>query len=83
MTPSRRQLLTSAAAIGPQRCYWGIDVTNGYAQATYRQRLTQFTEELSFLSEADKDWIMGRAIVARSDDVTHGIPAQFAARASP
>ena len=52
-------------AYGPQRCYWGTDVTNGYAQATYRQRLTQFTEELSFLSETDKDWIMGRAIVAR------------------
>ena len=27
--------------------------------------MTHFTEELSFLSEADKDLIMGRAIVAR------------------
>jgi predicted TIM-barrel fold metal-dependent hydrolase len=52
-------------AYGPQRCYWGTDVTNGFAQATYRQRVTHFTEELPFLSEADKDWIMGRAIVAR------------------
>jgi predicted TIM-barrel fold metal-dependent hydrolase len=52
-------------AFGPQRCYWGTDVTNSYAKASYRQRVTHFTEELSFLSEADKDLIMGRAIVAR------------------
>ena len=52
-------------AFGPQRCYWGTDVTNSYAKATYRQRVTHFTEELTFLSEADKDLIMGRAIVAK------------------
>jgi hypothetical protein len=27
--------------------------------------LTHFTEELSYLSESDKDWVMGRAILAR------------------
>jgi predicted TIM-barrel fold metal-dependent hydrolase len=52
-------------AYGAQRCYWGTDVTNSLAKATYRQRVTHFTEELSFLSEADKDLIMGRAIVAQ------------------
>lgn len=52
-------------AYGPQRCYWGTDITNGFDRATYRQRITHFTEELSFLSEEDKDWVMGRAIVAR------------------
>jgi len=52
-------------AYGPQRCYWGTDQTNSFAKATYRQRVTHFTEELSFLSESDKDWIMGRAILAR------------------
>jgi len=52
-------------AYGPQRSYWGTDITNSYAKASYRQRITQFTEELSFLSEADKDWVMGRAIVQR------------------
>jgi L-fuconolactonase len=52
-------------AYGPQRCHWGTDVTNSFARATYRQRVTQFTEELTFLSEDDKDWIMGRAILAR------------------
>ncbi|HEX2229794.1 MAG TPA: amidohydrolase family protein [Candidatus Binatia bacterium] len=52
-------------AYGPRRCYWGTDVTNSFAKATYRQRITHFTEELDFLSEDDKDWIMGRAILAR------------------
>jgi predicted TIM-barrel fold metal-dependent hydrolase len=52
-------------AYGPRRCHWGTDVTNSYVKASYRQRLTHFTEELSFLSEDDKDWIMGRAILER------------------
>ena len=50
-------------AYGPQRCYWGTDMTNSFAKATYRQRITHFTEELTFLSESDKDWVMGRAII--------------------
>ncbi len=52
-------------AFGPQRSYWGTDQTNSYAKASYRQRITHFTEELPFLSESDKDWVMGRAIVQR------------------
>ena len=28
-------------------------------------RITQFTETLDFLSEEDKDWVMGRALMAR------------------
>ena len=52
-------------AYGPQRCHWGTDITNSFANASYRQRVTHFTEELSFLSESDKDWVMGRAILAR------------------
>lgn len=62
LTPHIRRLFD---AYGPRRCYWGTDVTNSFAKATYRQRLTHFTEELEFLSEEDKDWIMGRAIVMR------------------
>ena len=52
-------------AYGPQRCHWGTDITNSFANASYRQRVTHFTEELGFLSESDKDWVMGRAILAR------------------
>jgi predicted TIM-barrel fold metal-dependent hydrolase len=52
-------------AYGPQRCHWGTDITNSLASASYRQRVTHVTEELSFLSESDKDWVMGRALLAR------------------
>jgi predicted TIM-barrel fold metal-dependent hydrolase len=52
-------------AYGPRRCYWGSDLTNTFSKGPYRQRITHFTEELSFLSERDKDWVMGRAILAR------------------
>ena len=44
---------------------WGTDIANRFARATYKQRITHFTEELTFLSEQDKDWIMGRGILAR------------------
>jgi predicted TIM-barrel fold metal-dependent hydrolase len=54
-------------AFGPQRCYWGTDMTNSFDKATYRERVTHFTEELSFLSEQDKDWVMGRAILKQLD----------------
>ncbi|MEA3027008.1 MAG: hypothetical protein QOF91_2293 [Alphaproteobacteria bacterium] len=52
-------------AFGPRRCYWGTDLTNTLAKATYRQRIEHFTKELPFLSEGDKDWVMGKAILAR------------------
>jgi predicted TIM-barrel fold metal-dependent hydrolase len=51
-------------AFGPRRCYWGTDITNSLAKATYRQRIEHFTKELSFMSEEDKDWVMGKAILA-------------------
>jgi predicted TIM-barrel fold metal-dependent hydrolase len=50
-------------AFGPRRSYWGTDLTNAYSKSTYRQRITHFTEELPFLSNADKDWVMGKAIL--------------------
>jgi predicted TIM-barrel fold metal-dependent hydrolase len=52
-------------AFGPRRCHWGTDLTNSYSKATYKQRITHFTETLDFLSAADKEWIMGRAILER------------------
>jgi predicted TIM-barrel fold metal-dependent hydrolase len=51
-------------AFGPRRCYWGTDITNSLAKATYQQRIEHFTKELSFLSEEDKDWVMGKGIMA-------------------
>jgi len=53
-------------AYGPQRCYWGTDLTNtSFTRVSYSQRVTHFTEELKFLSESDKDWVMGRSIRER------------------
>ena len=49
-------------AYGPQRCHWGTDLTAGYARATWAQRVAHFTQELKFMSESDKDWVMGRSI---------------------
>lgn len=62
MTPHIKALFE---AYGPQRSYWGTDITNSFSKATWRQRVTHFTETLDFLSESDKDWVMGRAIVQR------------------
>ena len=62
MTPSIKRLFD---AYGPRRCYWGTDLTNSFDRATYKQRVTHFTETLDFLSNEDKDWVMGKAIMAR------------------
>jgi predicted TIM-barrel fold metal-dependent hydrolase len=62
MTPHIKRLFE---AFGPRRCYWGTDLTNAFDKAPYRQRVTHFTETLDFLSEEDKDWVMGRALMAR------------------
>jgi predicted TIM-barrel fold metal-dependent hydrolase len=61
MTPYIKRLFD---VYGPRRCCWGTDITNSFAKATYRQRVIHFTEELNFLSEEDKDWIMGRTILS-------------------
>jgi len=50
---------------GPHRSYWGTDLTNSYNKATYKQRVTHFTETLDFLSAEDKEWVMGRGILER------------------
>jgi predicted TIM-barrel fold metal-dependent hydrolase len=50
-------------AFGPQRCFWGTDLTISFEKCSYRQRVTHFLEELDFLSADDKIWIMGRALL--------------------
>jgi len=62
MTPHIQALFD---AYGPRRCYWGTDITNSFDKATWRQRVTHFTETLTFMSEEDKDWVMGRGIIER------------------
>jgi L-fuconolactonase len=47
-------------AFGSQRCFWGTDLS--HLTCPYKKCLTLFTEELKFLSETDKEWILGRGI---------------------
>ena len=47
-------------AFGPERMFWGTDITR--MPCSWRQCVTLFTEELPWLSESDKEWIMGRAL---------------------
>lgn len=52
-------------AYGPRRSFWGTDLTNSFDKATYKERVTHFTDTLDFMTNEDKDWVMGRAIMAR------------------
>ena len=47
-------------AFGPSRVFWGTDLS--HLPCPYRQAVTLFTEELDFLSDSDREWIMGRGI---------------------
>lgn len=51
-------------AFGPQRCFWGTDLSHSFDRCTYKQRITHITEELDFLSATDKRLILGEAILA-------------------
>ena len=47
-------------AFGPERIFWGTDITR--MPCSWCQCVTLFTEELPWLSESDKELIMGRAL---------------------
>ena len=47
-------------AFGPRRVFWGTDLTR--LSCTYTQAVTLFTQELPWLTESDKEWVMGRGI---------------------
>ena len=47
-------------AFGAHRLFWGTDLSQ--LPCSYRRAVTLFTEELKFLSDDDKEWIMGRAL---------------------
>ena len=48
-------------AFGPQRCFWGTDITR--MPISYRQCVTMFTEEMPWLQGRDLELVMGAAIV--------------------
>ena len=47
-------------AFGPDRMFWGTDITR--MPCTWKECVSLFTEELSWLTEDDKELIMGRAL---------------------
>ncbi len=47
-------------AFGPRRVFWGSDLTR--LKVSYTDAIRLFTEALPFLSDMDKEWVMGRAI---------------------
>jgi predicted TIM-barrel fold metal-dependent hydrolase len=47
-------------SFGPDRMFWGTDITR--MPCSWKQCITLFTEELPWLSDSDKDLIMGRAL---------------------
>ena len=47
-------------AFGPRRFFWGTDITK--MPCSWRQCVTLFTEELPWLSGADRDVVMGRGL---------------------
>ena len=51
-------------AYGPRRCFWGTDASAMLQRTScsYAQCVKLFTEHMDFLSEADKEWIMGRGL---------------------
>jgi predicted TIM-barrel fold metal-dependent hydrolase len=47
-------------AFGPRRMFWGTDITR--MPCSWKQCVTHFTEDLTWLPEPDKELIMGRAM---------------------
>lgn len=47
-------------AFGPRRIFWGTDMAR--LPCSYLQAVTMFTEEIPWLTSADKEWIMGRGL---------------------
>jgi predicted TIM-barrel fold metal-dependent hydrolase len=50
-------------AFGAKRCFWGTDLSRMIAAygIGYKEAIAHF-QGLPFLSDADKDWIMGRGL---------------------
>jgi predicted TIM-barrel fold metal-dependent hydrolase len=51
---------TLVDAFGPQRIFWGTDLTR--MPCTYYECITLFTEHLPWLQGEDLEWVMGRGI---------------------
>ena len=52
-------------AFGPQRFFWGSDLTQ--LPCSYAESVRMYTEELSWLGAKDLEWVMGRGVCAWLD----------------
>ena len=50
-------------AFGVERSIWGSDFSRLPETCNYRQSVTMFTEQMSFLGQSDLEWIMGKSLV--------------------
>jgi L-fuconolactonase len=50
------------AAFGPQRLMWGTDWPLVEERASYRQALTVIRDDMKFLNEEDKSWILSKTV---------------------
>ena len=64
MTPHLRRLIE---AFGPQRCFWGTDLTHQRGKYPYRMYVEHFEQELAILPAGDRTLIMGEAILTFLD----------------
>jgi predicted TIM-barrel fold metal-dependent hydrolase len=48
-------------SFGPQRMMWGTDITRGGA-VSYEDLLRHFQEGLDFLTDDDKEWVLGKSL---------------------
>lgn len=48
-------------AFGPERLAWGTDVSR-FKRTTYQQAVDHILTQIDFLTEYDKEWIMGKTI---------------------
>lgn len=60
-TNIHRYLQQIIEAFGPERCFWGTDITR--MPISYRQCVTMFTEEMPWLKGRDLELVMGAAFV--------------------
>jgi predicted TIM-barrel fold metal-dependent hydrolase len=51
---------TLVEAFGPQRTFWGTDLTR--MPCSYRECIDLFTKELPWLKGQDLEWVMGRGV---------------------
>ncbi len=49
-------------AFGPERSFWGTDITRMPKTSSYQEAVSMVVEELDFLSSKDLEWVMGQGL---------------------